>query len=87
MIMNRLIKDISDVTSIKSLVHSNIENCRKIIAQIEKSMLLMEFNQRYLVKFLAEGTLSKEDLLDFYAGEEIKDRFRLIEKEINGLGA
>ncbi|WP_339828958.1 hypothetical protein [uncultured Parvibaculum sp.] len=85
-IMNRIIKDINDVTAIKALVHSNIDNCRKIIAQIEKSMLLMEFSQRYLVKFLAEGTLSKEDLLDFYAGEEIKDRFRLIEKEINALG-
>ncbi|WP_341703303.1 hypothetical protein [Ferrovibrio sp.] len=85
-IINRIIKDINDVTSIKSLVHANIENCKKIITQIEKSMLLMEFNQRYLTKFLTEGTLSKGDLLDFYAGEEIKDRFRLIEKEISTLG-
>ncbi len=86
-IVNRIIKDINDVTSIKALVNSNIENCKKIIAQIEKSMLLMEFNQRYLIKFLAEGTLSKEDMLDFYAGEDVKDRFRAIEKEISALGA
>lgn len=85
-IMNRIIKDIGEITAIKNLVHSNIDNCRKILAQIEKSMLLMEFNQKYLIKFLADGTLSKQDLLDFYSGEDIKDRFRPIEKEINALG-
>jgi len=86
-IVNRIIKDISEIISIKSLVYSNIENCKKIIAQIEKSILLMEFNQRYLIKFLSDGNLSKEDLLDFYAGEEVKDRFRAIEKDINALGS
>ncbi|MCA0449576.1 MAG: hypothetical protein LCH62_07360, partial [Proteobacteria bacterium] len=86
-IMNRIIKDINDVTTIKSLVQTNIENCKKIITQIEKSMLSMEFSQHYLIKFLADGTLTKEDLLAFYSGEEIKDRFRPIEKEIKALGA
>jgi len=84
-IINRIIKDLIDVASIKALVYSNIENCKKIIAQIEKSTLMMEFNQRYLAKFLVEGTLSKEDLLDFYAGEQVRDRFRLIEREISEL--
>ncbi len=46
-------------------------------------MLLMEFNQEYLKRFLSQGTLSKKDLLDFYMGEDIKDKFKLIEKEIN----
>lgn len=87
MIVNRIIKDIGEVTSIRTLVGANIENCRKILAQIEKGALLMEFNQRYLLKFLADGTLSKDDLLDFYSGEEVRDRFRLIEREINELGA
>ena len=45
----------------------------------------MEFNQEYLTKFLADGTLDKKDLLDFYMGEDIKDKCKLIEKEINGL--
>lgn len=69
------------------MVHANIENSKKILAQIEKSMMLMEFSQRYLVKFLSDGTLSKQDLLDFYAGEELRDRFRLIEREIGDLTA
>ncbi|RUZ29383.1 MULTISPECIES: hypothetical protein [unclassified Mesorhizobium] len=86
-LLNRIIKDLVDVTSIKALVYANINNCKKIISQIEKSMLLMEFSQRYFVKFLAEGTLSKRDLLEFYAGEEVRDRFRLIEREINELAS
>ncbi|MCB4863182.1 hypothetical protein K7W03_26780 [Sphingobium sp. PNB] len=85
-IVNRIIKDMSDIIAIKSLVHSNIDNCRKILSQIEKSILLMEFNHRYLAKFLSDGQLSKEDLLDFYSGEDVKDRFRPIEKEIASLG-
>lgn len=84
-IVNRLIKDARDMALVKTLVVANIENCRQILTQIEKSILLTEFNQRYLIKFLSDGTLSKEDLLAFYAGDEVKDRFRAIEREISDL--
>jgi len=83
MIVNRIIKDINEILSIKSLVLSNIENNKAILKQLEKSMLLMEFNQEYMRKFLKEGTLTKKDLLDFYMGEDVKDKFKGIEKEIN----
>lgn len=86
-IVNRLIKDARDMTLVKHLVNANIDNMKQILAQIEKGILLAEFNQRYLIKFLAEGTLTKEDMLDFYAGEEVKERFRLVEREINDLCA
>ena len=85
MIVNRIIKDINDVLTIKSLVHNNIDNNKAILKQLEKSVLLMEFNQEYLKRFLRQGTLTKKDLLDFYSGEEIKDKYRLIEREINDL--
>ena len=45
----------------------------------------MNFNQEYLNKFLNDGVLDKKDLLDFYMGEDIKDKYKLIEKEINDL--
>lgn len=45
----------------------------------------MEFNQEYMRKFLRDGTLTKKDLLDFYTGEDIKDKYRLVEKGINEL--
>lgn len=84
-IVNRLIKDARDMALVKHLVNANIDNMKQILAQIEKGILLAEFNQRYLIKFLAEGTLTKEDMLAFYAGEEVKERFRLVEREIGDL--
>lgn len=84
-IINRIIKDINEILVIKSLVKSNIENNKSILKQLDKSMLLMEFNQEYLRKFLKDGTLTKNDLLAFYSGEDIKDRYRLIEKDINDI--
>lgn len=85
-IINRIIKDINEVLSIKALVYNNIENNKTILKQLEKSILLMEFNQEYMIKFLKDGTLTKKDLLDFYSGEDVKDKFKPIEKEVNELG-
>lgn len=82
-LVNRIIKDINEIKAIKSLVQKNIDNNRDILKQIEKSILLMEFNQKYLLDFLESGTLTKKDLLDFYSGEGIKDQYKLIEKDIN----
>lgn len=84
-LVNRIIKDINETLSIRSLINSNIENNKAILKQLEKSILLMEFNQEYLLKFLKDGVLSKEDLLLFYQGEAIKDRYKLIEKEIDNI--
>lgn len=82
-IVSRILKDINEITMIRSLVEQNIENNKNILKQIEKSILLMQFNQEYLGRFLKEGSLSKKDLLDFYMGEDVKERYKLIEKEIN----
>jgi hypothetical protein len=83
MLVTRIIKDINEITTIKALVERNIENNKDILKQIEKSILLMEFNQKYLLQFLESGTLTKKDLLDFYSGEGVKDQYKLIEKDIN----
>lgn len=81
-IINRIIRDINEIKSIRNLVENNIQNNKQILKQLEKSMLLMDFNQEYLSKFLSDGTLNKKDLLDFYSAELIKDKYKLIEKEI-----
>ncbi|MEZ4690075.1 MAG: hypothetical protein R3A12_07790 [Ignavibacteria bacterium] len=39
---------------------NNIENNKTILMQLEKSILLMEFNQEYLKRFLTQGTLTKK---------------------------
>jgi hypothetical protein len=84
-LVNRIIKDIDEISSIRNLVQKNIDNNKDILKQIEKSVLLAQFNQQYLAKFLKTGTLTKKDLLDFYMGEEVKDKFKLIEKDIDSL--
>lgn len=84
-IINRIIKDINEILSIKSLVVNNIENNKAILKQLEKSLLLMEFNQEYMKKFLKDGVLSKIDLLSYYSGEDVKDKYRYLEKDINDL--
>lgn len=82
-IVNRIIKDINETLTIKGMVENNIENNKAILKQLEKSLLLIEFNQKYLTKFLSDGKLTKKDLLDFYNGEEVKDKFKQLESEIN----
>jgi hypothetical protein len=85
LIVNRIIKDLNDIMGIKSLVEANIDNSKAILKQLERSILTMQFNQEYLVKFLKDGSLTKKDLLSFYSGEDIKIKYRLIEKEIESL--
>ena len=81
--ITRIIKDIYEIITIKTLIESNIENNKAILKQLEKSILLMEFNHLYLKKFLEDGTFTKTDLLNFYSGEDVKSRFSVIEKDIN----
>ena len=84
-IVNRIIKDINDVLMIKKLVEANIANNKEILKQLEKSILLMEFNQTYLTKFLKDGKFGKKDMLDFYLGEDVKDKYRVLEKDIENI--
>jgi len=83
--LNRIIKDISEVLLIKSLVESNIETNKQILKQLEKSILLMEFNQQYLSKFLQDGKFNKKDLLDYYFAEDVKMKYKPIEKNIENI--
>ena len=84
-ILNRIIRDLTSIIEIRSLVEENISHNKKILKQLEKSLLSMEFSKEYLGNFLKEGTLSKTDLLEFYRGGELRDRFKPIESEIEAL--
>lgn len=84
-LVNRIIKDINEIVKVKTLVKQNIDTNKEILKQIEKSILLAEFNQQYLKTFLETGTLTKKDLLAFYMGEEVKDKFKLLEKDIENI--
>ena len=84
-IIRRILKDLNGIFSIKHIVKANIDNNLAILKELEKGMLLMEFNYNYLSKFLKDGNLTKEDLLLFYNGEDTKEKYRILEKEIQEL--
>ena len=87
MIIERIIHDLRNILEIKDMVEENIEHNKNIMKHIEKSILSMEFNHEYLINFLKEGTMSKKDLLEFYRGGDLRDRFKAIEKQIDELGS
>lgn len=82
MLIQRLLKDIRDVQSIEPLVRSNIKNNQQILKNIEKSLLSIEFDQQYLVKYIQDGFLSKQNLLEFYQREDIRAKYKALAKEI-----
>jgi hypothetical protein len=82
-ILNRIIVDLESILDIRDLVEANIEHNKKILKQLEKSLLSVEFSKHYLGSFLKDGTLAKADLLEFYRGGDLRDRFKPIEQEIN----
>lgn len=83
MFIQRFLKDIRDVQSIESLVRSNIKNNQQILKNIEKSLLSIEFDQQYLVKYMQDGYMSKHDLLEFYQREDIRVKYKALAKEID----
>ena len=83
--LQRLIKDIKDIQGVASMVKGNIANNQKILKAIEKSLLSIEFDQQYLTKYLQDGTMTKEDFLDFYMREDIRDKYKVLSKEIEQL--
>ena len=56
----------------KNLVEANIKNSKSILKQPEKGIFVIEFNKKYLLKFLNDGTLSKEDLLAFTKAKPLR---------------
>lgn len=82
-IVKRLVRDMNDVILIKSLVEDNIANNVKILEQLEKATLLAEFNQTILDRFLETGTLTKMDLFEYYDSDGIRDKFKVVQKEIH----
>lgn len=82
-IITRIAKDVAEIQKIKDAVLNNIANNKNILKMLEKSMLMVDFNQKYLEKFLTDGTLTKEDLFKFYQGEDMSVKYKAIENEID----
>ena len=81
-IIDRVLSDMQRTTGIKKLVKQNISISNEILVQLEQSQIAIEFAQQYLSKFLQSGTLTRQDLLEFYSGGDVKQRYLAIEETI-----
>lgn len=84
-LLNRVLINLHEISKIKQLVQSNIDTNKEILKQIEKAILLVQFDLKYIDKFFKDGTLTKSDLLAFYTGEQVNKEFNLIQDEIEEL--
>lgn len=82
LIVERLVKDTKETLNIKTLVEANISNNKEILKQIEKSVMLVEFNQSFLKKFLENGKLTYEQLLEFYNATAVNTKYKAVSSEI-----
>lgn len=86
-IITRIVKDVTEIQKIKTMVETNINNNKAILKMLEKCMMMVQFNEKYLLKFLKDGTLTKEDLFKFYTGEDMGEKYKLIENDIEKMYA
>lgn len=84
-LLDKIVAEAEDLGAIRKLVEANIANSNEIVAHLEKGVLSLEFCRSYLRKFLADGTLSKADLLDFYSGGDRREKYRAIQHKITDL--
>jgi hypothetical protein len=87
LIVTRLVGALREALNVRDLVEQNMENCREILRSVNKSLLLAEFCSEYLAEFLKTGTLNAKDLLAFYQGGDLRERFKPVEAEIEALGS
>ncbi len=85
LLVKRALQAMQTALDVRGLVEENIENCKEILRTLNKPLLLLEFTQEYLQRFLDNGTLTAADLLEFYQGDEVKEKYKPVEKEIEKL--
>jgi hypothetical protein len=84
-LMDRIISDANRLADIRSLVEDGIKKSQEVLSRLEQGRLSLEFCSSYLKKFLETGTLSRNDLLDFYSGKDLKLKYQPIHDDITSL--
>lgn len=89
MILKRVIRDLQEAMSIKNLIEKNISDAEStiehnmgILTQLEKNLLMLDFNKKYIEKFVEDGQLNAVDLLKFYQGDGLNGDFKKIKGDL-----
>jgi len=78
MLVGRILRDCEGLVSMKKHVLSITKAADRLMDDLDKGTLSMEFTMKYLHQFLETGTLTNQDLFDFYAGAEVKERYKAL---------
>ena len=84
-LMDRIIADANRLADIRSLVEDGIKKSQEVLSRLEQGRLSLEFCRSYLKKFLETGTLTREDLLAFYNGGDLKAKYQSVHEDIKSL--
>lgn len=77
-IVKRVLNDLKSLKGLEEHVKNIQKSSQSILDDLNKRMLSLEFTTQYLTKFLSDGKLTKEDLFDFYKGEEVASKFKTL---------
>ena len=84
-LLGRMSKDLSSILDTEKLLKDNHTNLKKIATSIRKHALLVGFTQRILKDFIANGSVSNQELLKLYHGDGLKEEFAAITKDVEAI--
>lgn len=84
-LVRRLVSDCQSIGNVRRLVEANIKNSLDTLKEMNKALMVVEFSQKFLLRFLDQGTLTAAELLEYYNGDDIRESYKQVEKEILSL--
>jgi hypothetical protein len=79
LLVKRVLHDLQTLVGMKKHLEAIKKSAQALDEDLAKGTLSMRFTLKYLERFLETGQLTKKDLFDFYAGEEVKAEFGALE--------
>jgi len=84
-LMDRIIADANRLADIRSLVEDGIKKSQDVLNRLEQGRLSLQFCSSYLKMFLETGTLTREDLMTFFHGGDLKAKYQPVHEDIKAL--
>ena len=84
-LLGRMSKDLASILDTEKLLKDNHTNLKKIATSIRKHALLVGFTQKILKEFIANGSVSNQELLKLYHGDGLKEEFAAITKDVEAI--
>jgi hypothetical protein len=84
-LLERLSADLDAILETQKLLQQNHDNLKKMAISFRKHALLVNFTKGVVREFIQSGSISREALLAFYRGDEVRQSFAALDKEVAAL--